>query len=194
MLNNFNTCLTFTLSQEGGWSDNPADPGGDTMDGVTLAVYREWKNDSALDGDDLKSISQSDIFSIYKQNYWDVIQGDSLNSGVDLSVFDMDVNAGAHSAMILQATIGVTVDGDIGPITLAAANAIDPMTLINELASNQAKFYRSLSTFNVFGRGWLNRVTARQIASLGLVNKLTTMVKVRSFPPDDFYENIKSIA
>lgn len=163
------------------------------MDGITLATYRDWKCDPSLNGDDLRDITQSDVFSIYRQSYWKVVHGDALNNGVDLMVFDMEVNAGAHSAMILQATIGVSVDGDIGPITLAAANAADPQTLINELATNQIAFYRSLSTFYEFGRGWLNRVSARHETAIAMTKRTSqTMAKVTVFPPEDFYSNLKS--
>jgi lysozyme family protein len=198
---NFNPSLSFTLVQEGGWSANPDDPGGDTMEGITLAVYREWSNDPSLTGDDLRNITDADVATIYQQNYWNIVQGDKLKNGVDLSVFDMQVNSGSHSAKILQAIVGTTVDGAIGPKTIAATNAIMPVRLINALALNQAAFYRSLSNFPIFGHGWINRVNARHAAALAMAagthpnvqQSLPMAGKVLDSPADDFYALIKRL-
>jgi hypothetical protein len=48
MDDNFDTCLAFTLKEEGGYSDNPADPGGATNMGITLATYRQWADNPKL--------------------------------------------------------------------------------------------------------------------------------------------------
>lgn len=167
MQTNFPDSLKFTLQSEGGFVNDPHDPGGATMEGVTLATYRSWKNDQSLTAVDLKAITDTEVSSIYKQNYWDTNSCDSLNPGVDLMVFDMDVNAGdSRSAKLLQATIGVTVDGGVGPATLTAANAMDSPTLINKLSSHQLAFYQSLATWQYFGKGWTNRIHARTAAAL----------------------------
>lgn len=187
----FPDCLKFTLLVEGGWSSNPNDPGGDTMQGITLAVYREWNDDPNTTADQLRNISAADVSAIYEQSYWDKVQGDQLAAGVDLSVFDMQVNSGSNSAKILQATVGVTVDGNIGPITLAATNKINPATLINALAVHQEAFYRSLADFQYFGNGWINRTVARKAAALRMTGS-QIMAKATN-PPEHFFELIKSI-
>ncbi len=198
-MNNFPACLTFTLQMEGGWSDNPNDPGGCTMEGIILSTYQNWKNDQTLTCSDLQNISSDEVSSIYQQNYWTPIEGDSLMNGVDLMVFDMGVNAGTHgSAKLLQASLGVSVDGDIGPETLSAANSMNAIDLINRLAQHQAAYYRSLSDFQYFGNGWLNRVNARHAAALQLTNNVVPMVqtsypvatKASAMPSDDFFNSI----
>lgn len=192
---NFQNCLKFTLLSEGGWESNSHDPGGDTMEGITLTVYREWRNDPHTTAEQLHNISAADVSAIYQQNYWDKVQGDQLLSGVDLSVFDMQVNAGSNSGKILQAIVGVVVDGVIGPVTIAATNAIDPVTLINQLALHQAAFYRSLSTFKYFGAGWINRTNARHAAALSLATSTQMMANAKAInPPDAFFNFIQSIA
>jgi lysozyme family protein len=169
MNTDYPTCLTFTLQSEGTFVNNPHDPGGATMKGITLATFRNFKNDSSLDSSDLKNITNAEVSAIYSQNYWATNSCDSLNSGVDLMVFDMDVNCGdSRSAKLLQAAVGTAIDGAVGPATLAAANSIDSVKLINGLAAHQTAFYQSLSTFQYFGKGWINRIHARQAAALSL--------------------------
>ena len=110
--------------------------------------------------------------------YWNPLRADALPVGVDLSVFDMGVNAGIWaSARLFQRAIGFTgdeVDGCIGPETLAAVTKWDPRTLINDLAHRQTVYYESLSDFPTFGRGWLNRVKARRSAALAMIEDTTT--------------------
>jgi lysozyme family protein len=183
---------------EGGWSDNPDDPGGATMEGITLDVYREFQNDPSLTGDDLKNIPDDVVAAIYQRDYWNATSCDDLHAGVDLMVFDMTVNSGSHGAKILQAVIGTDIDGVIGPITITAANRINAVKLINALAVQQSEFYRSLPSFIYFGKGWLTRVHARQAAALSMAADLLPIipktviksVKVTEAPPVGFYSLI----
>ena len=115
--------------------------------------------------------------AIYRSLYWNPLRADALPAGVDLSVFDMGVNAGIWgSARLLQRALGFTgeeVDGCVGPETLGAAAKCDPRTLVNDLAERQAAYYRSLSDFPTFGRGWLNRTEARRSAALAMIGDAT---------------------
>ena len=203
-MDNFAECLKFTLLQEGGWSNNPNDPGGATMKGVTLAVYRQWKHNPNLTGNDLKKITDGELQAIYSQNYWVPSAGDKLPLGVDLMVFDMSVNAGvSRSAKLLQATVGANIDGAIGTNTLSKIAALNPVAIINALAEHQAAFYKSLSTFKVFGKGWMNRINARHAASLALAAKnpanvhpstpVAKPVSEEDHPPVDFFSWLKSL-
>ena len=76
MRQNFERCLACTLKEEGGWSDDPHDPGGATMRGVTLATYREYHPGASKD--DLRHISDTDLQHIYRHGYWEPIKGDEL--------------------------------------------------------------------------------------------------------------------
>jgi len=202
--NNFHSCLGFTLQQEGGWANNPNDPGGCTMEGVTLATYQSFKGDTTLTCSDLQGISSDEVSDIYEKDYWKPVNGDNLPVGVDLMVWDMAVNAGVGgSAKLLQAAIGVTVDGGIGPQTMAAVMAIDPVTLINGLADRQASYYKSLPAFKYFGTGWLNRVNARHAMALTMAANASAMVQPSlpiaqrvdpsDTPPDTFWSWIQKI-
>jgi lysozyme family protein len=204
MKSNFSACLSFTLKQEGGWSNNPADPGGCTMQGVTIAVYRDWKNNAGLTCTDLRHITPAEVSAIYQQNYWTASHGDDLPMGVDMMVWDMAVNAGVgRSARILQAALGVGVDGAIGPKTLAAVAAANPHSLILGLSKAQGDFYHRLPTFPTFGKGWMNRVNARTNVALAMLasspihvepaDPVAEKVETASTFPDSFFDFIKSI-
>ena len=173
MADAFDTCLAFTLRAEGGYVDDPADPGGVTNMGITLATFRQWSDDAELGPAQVQDMTERTARAIYRSLYWNPLRADALPAGVDLSVFDMGVNAGIWgSARLLQRAIGFTgdeVDGCIGPETLGTAATCDPRALVNDLADRQAAYYRSLAEFPTFGAGWLNRTDARGRAALAMI-------------------------
>jgi len=169
---NFAASLAFTLQSEGGWSDNPADPGGATMKGITFATFQSHYPGSTLD--DLRNITDEQVSDIYRSGYWNAVKGDDLPSGVDLSVFDMGVNAGpGRSVRQLQSAVGVLADSVIGPISMAAVAAADPIALIGNLWRRQTSYYEGLSTFPTFGHGWLARAEQRRAVALQLAGAAT---------------------
>ena len=95
---------------------------------------------------------------MYKAKYWDAVQGDHLPSGVDISVADFGVNAGpSRAAKRLQRVVMATQDGKIGPKTLSMVFNMEPATLLDKYAEARESYYRSLKTFEIYGRGWLRR-------------------------------------
>src|SRR5918993_1315879 len=114
----FDPCLTFTLTQEGGYVDDPADPGGATNMGITLATLRHWDHEPTLGPADVQDMTRQIAAAIYRTLYWNALRGDSLPAGVDLSTFDFGVNAGTRrSAELLQQVLGLPpgqVDGAVG--------------------------------------------------------------------------------
>lgn len=155
---NFARCLSATLRHEGGWSDHPADPGGATNFGVTLATYRRYVPNATKT--DLRNISDAEIERIYRDGYWDKIKGDDLPYGVDFAVFDFAVNSGpARAAIYLQEIVGVAPDGKIGPLTLAAVAKWDSVKLVEKLCANRLAFVKRLSTWPTFGKGWSRRIS-----------------------------------
>ena len=162
----FQGAVEFTLAQEGGWADDSADPGGATMRGITLAVFRAWRHDPAVQPDELRDIQLSEVEAIYRALYWNPIAGVSLPPGLGLSVFDAAVNLGVRrSTMLLQAVLGVTQDGAVGPITIGEATRAIPDALLAAFASERESFYRRCAEFAQFGQGWLNRSTACLLAA-----------------------------
>jgi len=155
---NFARSLAAVLRHEGGFSDHPADNGGATNKGVTLATYRKLVNPAGT-VQDLKRITNDEVAKVYRVGYWDVIQGDALPSGVDYATFDYATNSGPGRAVkALQGVLGVPVDGIVGPVTLAAAKAADPIVTIDKLCAERMAFLKRLDDWPVFKNGWTTRV------------------------------------
>lgn len=154
---NFKAALAVTLKHEGGWADHPRDPGGATMKGVTLATFRRYK--PAATKDDLRAISDADVERIYRDGYWKPVNGDLLQPGVDLAVFDFGVNSGTgRAARHLQAVAGAKQDGVIGIKTIGAVDAMLGDVVVKKLCARRLSFVRGLRTWDVFGRGWSRRI------------------------------------
>jgi uncharacterized protein (TIGR02594 family) len=169
MTNKFDACLAVTLRWEGGWSDHPDDPGGATMKGITIGVYRQWKG-RAVTKDELRRITDDEVRTIYRRNYWNRVRGDDLPPGLDLVAFDAAVNSGpATGARWLQSALGVTADGAIGPITLrAASGANDRPGVITRATSNRMAALQRMRGWPTFGRGWTNRVADVRRSALAM--------------------------
>ncbi|MBA8910140.1 glycoside hydrolase family 108 protein [Aminobacter ciceronei] len=165
---NFARALTLVLKHEGGWSDHPADPGGATMKGVTLANFRRYVKPDATK-DDLRRITDEQLATVYRRFYWDAVHGAELPDGVDYAVFDFAVNSGpGRAAKYLQGVVGVVQDGRIGPATIAATKAMMRATVINDLCDKRMKFLRGLKTWPTFGNGWTARVSSVRADALKL--------------------------
>ena len=166
---NFQACLDFVLAQEGGWSDDPNDPGGATNQGITLATYRTFTNNPDASADDLEEMSDAMRDDIYLTMYWTPIRGDDLPAGIDLCVFDFGVNAGPRTAAEhLQAALGVAEDGIIGPLTLAAAQSQNAGSVIARFTSARLAYYAILNKPE-FIDGWTARTNACKTAALAMV-------------------------
>jgi lysozyme family protein len=163
MKDNWQKSFELMLASEGGYVNHPSDPGGMTNLGVTKRVWEEWVGRESNEKE-MRSLTPEMVEPLYKRKFWDACKCDDMPSGIDYLVFDFAVNAGVgRSAKILQAAVGVTPDGGIGPITLAAVKAQDPAELVQKFSDAKEAFYRSLNTFETFGKGWLNRVAAVKI-------------------------------
>ncbi len=154
---NFDKALPLVLEHEGGFVDDPHDPGGATMKGVTQAVYNDYRKVRGRGLQSVRFIFDAELTAIYKFQYWDKVQGDHLPAGLDYAVFDFAVNSGVgRASKYLQAVLGVAQDGQIGVRTLAAIR--DPANTINALCDRRMGFLRRLPTFWRFGKGWTKRV------------------------------------
>ena len=160
MQGNFKQCLALVLKEEGGYVDNPKDPGGRTNLGVTQKVWESWVGHPVTEAD-MRAFGPQDVSPLYKSNYWDKIRGDSLPLGVDYATFDMAVNSGvARAAKTLQSVLGVTpVDGQVGPATLRACEAANAREVATRICEARLAFLQSLPTYATFGKGWSRRVS-----------------------------------
>lgn len=157
------------LKSEGGYVNNPADPGGMTNLGVTKATWENWVGRES-DEAEMRGLTPEKVEPLYKKKFWDAVRGDELPVGLDYLAFDFAVNAGpGRSIKIMQSAVGVTPDGGFGPMTMAAVQAVDPVELIERFSQAKEDFYRSLNTFSTFGKGWLNRVADVKVKASGML-------------------------
>ncbi|TPL06703.1 glycosyl hydrolase 108 family protein [Mesorhizobium sp. B2-4-11] len=170
---NFQRALALVLKSEGGWSDNPADPGGATMKGVTLANFRRYVKADATKAE-LRKISDAQVATVYRRFYWDAVAGAELPDGLDYATFDFAVNSGpSRAAKYLQAVAGVTQDGRIGPATLKALAGKPAATTINALCDARLAFLKGLKTWGTFGKGWSSRVASVRSSALAMATRPT---------------------
>ena len=174
----FDACLPHILLHEGGWSDDPLDNGGATMQGITISVYTAWMGLPVDTAEHLASakaalraITPEVRDDIYRRQYWDPLIAGQLPVGIDLAVFDYGVNSGiGRASKTLQRCIGCTADGHIGAVTLSAVYAADPIAVIQSICEERRRFLRQIKTFYHFGKGWLARVDDIEDAAIKMVH------------------------
>ena len=167
---NFNKSLSLVLRHEGGYVNNPNDPGGATNKGITQYTYDAYRGANNLPTRSVKSITDSELKEIYNRRYWDAIAGDYLPEGVDYAVFDFAVNSGPSRAVkFLQNVVGVDQDGAVGKITLGAVSRYKPTTIIERLCDKRLAWLKTLKTWVHFGNGWSRRVKEVKADAIGMV-------------------------
>lgn len=169
MRSNYAESLQAVLVHEGGFVNNPKDPGGMTNLGCTKAVWEEYVG-HPVDEKAMRALTPADVAPLYKRKYWDKVCGDDLPAGVDYVVFDAAINSGAgRAAKWLQACVGVEPDGGIGPKTLEAVQAFDAKLLVTDYCKRRLSFMGDLPTWPTFGKGWTKRVNEVEVVGLKLL-------------------------
>lgn len=160
--------LGFTLGNEGGYSNHPADPGGATNFGIIQRELDRWNgaHPELAFPSNVKDLTPELAATIYRTNYW---RWDGLaDASLAIKLFDIGVNCGTGTAVkLLQRAINkllpkaLDVDGQLGPATLGAANAQDPAALLQAVCQVQREYYQAIVDRNptqaVFLKGWLAR-------------------------------------
>lgn len=139
----FDRALELVLGHEGGFADDPDDPGGATMRGVTQATYDRFRDRKDLPRRHVREIDDWEVRAIYR-DYWEGAHCDALPPAVAVAHFDMAINAGPRQAVkTLQRAVGVDVDGIFGPVTLAATE--DRADLLDDYLFARLDFYVDLA-------------------------------------------------
>lgn len=152
----FDTAFDRLIGHEGGYSNHPSDPGGETMWGVTARVARA----NGYTGP-MNMLSRERAKSIAKVAYWDRIKADQYHGAIAFQVFDAAYNHGIENAVrFLQRAVGVADDGNIGPVSLAAIKGMSVTDVLAKFNAERLYFYTKLSTWDQFGKGWARRIVA----------------------------------
>ncbi len=154
----FETAMVQLFLDEGGYDNDPDDPGGETKYGIDKRTYPNV---------DIRALTKDGAKAIYFADWWTPYVGWGMPSPVQAKMFNVAVNVGRGQAnKFLQRALGVAADGWVGAKTLAAiaaATKLDPDgdTLLTLLRMQQSNFYEGLAAHNPtlrkFLRGWLRR-------------------------------------
>ena len=146
----FRALVERVLSHEGGYVNDPRDPGGETQWGISKRSYPYL---------DIRALTREQAISIYERDFWQRVQGDLLPRQFAFQALDAAVNHGiGNTVRWMQRAAGVADDGHIGPVTLAAIARAEPADLVLNFNAERLEFYALLQTFGAFGRGWTRRV------------------------------------
>jgi len=149
----FNQCFTILIGQnEGKYVNDPNDPGGETMWGITKAVALENGYSASME-----YMPLSVAYAIYKRLYW-ASWMENASMPLAFELFDCSVNCGkVTAAKLFQRSLGVREDGIIGPKTMAAATAASTCELWVKYAATVLEYKSSLTGWKHYAKGWVNR-------------------------------------
>lgn len=139
------------MGNEGKYSNDPNDPGGETNWGISK---REYPNV------DIKALTRDGAKAIYLRDFWDKIGFEGLNiEGVAFQLFDFAVNSGIQTAIrYFQRSLGVADDGHFGPVSFAAMRATTPSDMIMNLNAERLEFMTKLKNWPNASKGWARRI------------------------------------
>lgn len=134
--------LSVTAAWEGGWSNNPRDPGGKTMFGVTNDTWTKFCAKVGLPNKPVRSITRSDAEQLFFSEFWNAAKCEGLAAGVDLATFDASVNSGVSRG--LKWLMGSVGGSDV--------------ETVKRICAKRLTFVQALRNWKTFGKGWSNRI------------------------------------
>lgn len=150
----FQQCCAFVIDIEGGDKivNDPRDAGGTTKFGISARSFPLT---------DIATLTRGEAEAIYEQSFWNRAGCAGLPAPLAALHFDCAVNQGVTAAAeILQITLMVRPDGQIGPKTLAAANCGNVRAHVTEYAARRMRRYATTKNFDLYGLGWSRRLMA----------------------------------
>lgn len=171
--------IAFVLKQEGGYTNDPKDPGGPTNWGITIFDAKKyWKPEATAA--DVRAMPLEVARTIYQDKYWKVVSGPDLPAGLDLCTFDSAVNSGTGRANKWLATSIPCTLRSYADMAVLARSA-EPIPAIDRYCNTRLSFLHSLRTWDHFGKGWGSRVASlratAKVLSLQASGKPTSEIK-----------------
>lgn len=146
------TAFERLMGAEGGYVNDPNDPGGETKWGISKRTYPSLN---------IAGLTREDARVIYQRDFWNRIHASELHDGVAFQTFDFAVNSGVDTAVrYLQRTVRVVDDGNWGPKSRAAAAAMSESDTIMRLNALRLNFMTHLSNWPAASRGWARRISS----------------------------------
>lgn len=153
----FDKALALILQHEGGYVNDPRDPGGETKYGISKRAYP---------GENIKDLAVDRAGELYKRDYWDKLRCDELPPAVAVVAFDIAVNQGPGAAVkILQEAVRATQDGILGPKTIEAAKKMGHRAAA-EMTAIRIRRYIVTPNFATYGAGWIRRAVTTAVEAV----------------------------
>ena len=147
----FNIAVELVLKHEGGYVDDPNDPGGETNFGISKRAHPDL---------DIKNLTREQAVEIYEKEYWNPIYGQLNFQELANQLLDFGVNAGTHTAVTLlqeHVLYSVSVDGILNDNQVAAANSQSFDDCTEVYALERIRHYSKLKNFDRYAAGWVRR-------------------------------------
>jgi len=146
----FKEAVEIILKHEGGYVNDPNDPGGETKYGISKRAYPKIN---------IKRLTKKDAREIYKKHYWNKIKADKLPPEIRLAMFDFAVNSGVYRAIsLIQKIVKAKRDGVLGPKTLRKISLNNPAKITERFLKERTYFYFRNKNFSIYGKGWMKRL------------------------------------
>lgn len=138
------------LGHEGGWVNDPNDPGLETKWGISKRSYPNV---------DIKNLTRNQAIAIYHRDFWVPIGGDMVSDGAAHQLMDGAVNSGPREAIrFLQRAVGVADDGHFGPVSKAAMAKMTESDFIMLYVAERMEYMTKLKNWIHHGKGWIRRM------------------------------------
>ncbi|QRQ99731.1 glycoside hydrolase family 108 protein [Dyadobacter sandarakinus] len=158
----FEEAVEHVLSSEGGFTNNPNDPGNWTGGKVGKGLLKGTKwgiSAASYPSLDIRNLTREGAILLYKKDYWDAAKVEDLPPKIRLHFFDVAVNSGkARAVKILQKASGVAADGIMGPVTVKNAYRVTPWDFASERVSFYVNHVKANPGSLEFLNGWIRRV------------------------------------
>jgi len=146
----FNSAFNFVIGAEGGYVNDPRDPGGETKYGISKRAYPN---------ENIPEMTLDRAHSIYKSDYWNKCHCYAFPYIIALPMFDCAVNQGVRFAIkAAQRSCGSPADGIMGSMTTMMMQGMDDKLFLDAFLAIREAHYKSLKTFSIYGKGWMNRL------------------------------------
>lgn len=149
----FDLAFDRLLGHEGGYVNDPADPGGETNWGISKRSYPQL---------DIRNLSRDAAKDIYRKDFWLRVNADVLPAAVSFQLFDFAVNSGVETAVrYFQRALAVADDGHWGKVSQAAADKMSESDMVMSLNAERLDFMTRLSNWKYHGKGWARRIAGQ---------------------------------
>jgi lysozyme family protein len=146
----FDIAFERLMGHEGGYVNDPQDPGGETKWGISKRSYPHV---------DIKNLTRDDAKGIYYRDFWAPIKADQLLDGVAFQLLDFAINSGIGTAVRhLQQAVGAADDGHWGPESQKRLDAMTESDVIMLVIAERLEFMTYLKNWTAHGKGWVRRM------------------------------------